>query len=409
MNGVSAFDTITIGHARLRNRIIRAGANEMMTRGGRPQRSLVEFHRRLAAGGVGMTTLAYVAVSPDGRTFADQGVLSVDSLAHYRAVVEAVRAEGACVSAQITHAGSFVQHRSLSSRRAMSASSGIDRMGVLMGRFFQRAMDRRDMEQVRKEFVTAARLAAQVGFDAVELHMGHGYLLNQFISPLSNHRRDAYGGDAAGRVRFPAEVLAAVKDAVGDRIAILAKINLIDGASKGAGVEDAIVTARLLEAAGADMLVLSGGRNIEASWQLFGSPLPYDDLAAMQPGWLARFQFKLLKMQTPRDVVFRPLYFLEAARQVRAAVAMPLCYVGGVLALDHVDTVLAEGFQAVQIARALVHDPALVDRWRADATHRSGCDSRNRCVAMMYGPSGTHCVLTRNAIDPHLNQQDASV
>lgn len=402
-----AFSPVTIGPISLRNRFIRSGANEMMSRHMLPQKALLEFHRRLAAGGVGMTTLAYVAVSPDGRTFADQGVLNAASVPHYRAVTDAIHAEGARASAQITHAGSFVQHKELSTPRAMSSSGGIDKMGVLMGRFFQHAMTQADRDRVRDEFVAAARFAVEAGFDAVELHMGHGYLLNQYISPLSNKRRDAYGGSAENRVRYPAEVLRAVKAAVGDRIAVLAKINLYDGAKGGATVEDGIVTARALEQAGADMLVLSGGRNIESSYVMFSSPLPYDDLAVMQPGLLAKIQFKLLKMATPKSVRFSELYFLEAARRVRAAVGCGLGYLGGVQSLAAAETALGEGFEAVVMARALVHEPGLVNHWREDPAHRSGCTACNRCVAVMYGPSGTHCVLTNNAIDPALNQRDA--
>lgn len=399
-----AFTPVKVGPVTLPNRFIRSGANEMMTRNSVPTKSLLEFHRRLAAGGVGMTTLAYIAVSPDGRTFASQGVINAKSVPHYRAIADAVHAEGALISAQITHGGSFVQHKELSTPRAMSSSGGIDKMGVLMGRYFQRQMTRADMDQVRDEFVEGARLAMEAGFDAVELHMGHGYLLNQYISPLSNKRRDEYGGTAEKRVRFPAEVLAAVKYAVGDRVAVLAKMNLYDGAKGGATVEDGIVTARALEAAGADMLVLSGGRNIESSYVMFSSPLPYDDLAAMQPGWLSKLQFKLLKMATPKTVRFSELYFLDAARQVRAAVKCGLGYLGGVLSLPAAELALSEGFEAVVMARSLVHDAGLVARWREDAAHRSGCTACNRCVALMYGPSGTHCPLTANEIDPKLNR-----
>jgi 2,4-dienoyl-CoA reductase-like NADH-dependent reductase (Old Yellow Enzyme family) len=375
----------------------------MMTRDGAPTKSLLTFHRRLAAGGVGMTTLAYVAVSPDGRTFAGQGVMSRESQPHYAVIADAVHAQGARISAQITHAGSFVQHHELSTPRAMSASGGLDQIGMMQGRFLQREMTRRDMDQVRGEFVAAARLAAEAGFDAVELHMGHGYLLNQFLSPLSNRRRDEYGGSAENRARFPAEVLAAVRAAVGDRMAVLAKINLFDAAKNGATVEDAIVTARILEAGGVDMLVLSGGRNIESPWAIFHSPLPLDDMKALQPDLKSQLQFSLLKAMTPKALKFSELYFLDAARQVRAAVGCSLGYVGGVLSLTAADQLLAEGFDAVVIARALVHDPELIARFRLEPGHRSGCDACNRCVAVMYSAAGTHCTLTRNAIPAKLN------
>ena len=399
-----AFSPLALGPITLPNRFIRSGANEMMTHGSVPTRSLLEFHRRLAAGGVGMTTLAYVAVSPDGRTFESQGVMSPETMPHYRAIAEAVHEAGARISAQITHGGSFVQHNKLSTRRAMSASGGIDQVGLMQGRFLQRAMTQSDMAAVRGEFVAAARLAREAGFDAVELHMGHGYLLNQFLSPLSNKRRDAYGGSAENRVRFPAEVLAAVKDAVGADMAVLAKINLYDGARRGATVADAIITAQALERAGADMLVLSGGRNAEAPWAIFHSPLPLDDMARLQPGLKARLQFAALKAMTPKDIRFRELYFLEAARQVRAAVQCGLGYVGGVLSLEAAQQILSEGFEAVVMARALVHDPALISRFRADPGHRSACDSCNRCVALMYTPAGTACALTDNALPVEWNR-----
>ena len=397
------FSALSLGPISLRNRFIRAGANEMMSVGTLPTKSLLEFHRRLAAGGVGMTTLAYLAISRDGRTFADQGVISEESLPHYRAITDAVHSNGALASAQITHGGSFAQHRELSTPRAMSSSGGIDKVGLIAGRLLQRAMTRADMDQVRQEFVTAAVRAQAAGFDAVELHMGHGYLLNQFISPLSNKRRDAYGGSAEGRVRFPAEVLAAVKAAVGERLAVLAKINLYDGVKGGATVEDAVVTARAQERAGADMLVLSGGRNIESSWAIFHSPLPYEDLTALQPSLLTKLQFGFMKMNTPKSLHFSELYFLGAARKVRAAVGCGLAYVGGVLSLEAAQRVLNEGFQAVQIARALVHDPDLVNRFRKNLAHHSACDACNRCVAMMYTPPGTYCAVTKNAIDARLN------
>lgn len=405
----SPFDPLRVGPATLPNRFVRSGANEMMAHRTIPTASLREFHQRLAAGGVGMTTLAYVAVSRDGRTFADQGVMSAENLPHYRAVVDAVHANGALASAQITHAGSFVQHKELSTRRAMSANSGIDQVGLLQGRFFQRGMNERDMESVIRQFVAAAQLAREAGFDAVEIHMGHGYLLNQFISPLSNKRRDDYGGSAEKRVRFPASVLAAVKEAVGRDLAILAKINLYDGAKGGATVDDAIITARVLERAGADMLVLSGGRNIETPWVIFNGPLPLAEMKALQPrGFVTWLQFAMLKAMTPNKLDFSELYFLDAAREVRAAVSCRLGYVGGVLSAAAAQQVIDEGFDAVVMARALIHDPSLVRRLRDDPKHCSGCDSCNRCVALMYTPAGTSCALTGDALPEAWNRIGAA-
>ncbi|MGR4892566.1 NADH:flavin oxidoreductase [Sphingopyxis sp. LARHCG72] len=399
------FTPVKIGPLTLKNRFIRSGANEMMSKDMRPTRALLDFHTAYARGGIGMTTLAYIAVSKDGRTLPGQGVMSADSLPHYRAVTDAIHAAGAKASAQITHGGSFCQIDDLSTPRAMSASGGIDKMGVLMGRFFQRAMTRVDMDRVRHEFAEAARLCEEAGFDAIEVHMGHGYLLNQFLSPLSNRRRDDYGGSPENRARFPAEVLAAVKAATGGRLAILAKINLFDGVPGGATVDDAIVAARAFEAAGADMLVLSAGRNIESVWAIFGSPLPYDDLAAMQGGLFAKLQFAILKRSVPKLPPFHENYLMDQALALKAglgASSMKLAYLGGVQSLAGADAALEAGFDAIALARALIHDPGMVDAWRTGARAVSGCTACNRCVAVMYGPAGTHCPVVGNALDPAL-------
>lgn len=403
-----AFTPLALGPLTLPNRFIRAGANEMMSAGIAPSKSLLRFHERLAKGGVGMTTLAYVAVSPDGRTFANQGVIAPETVADYRAITEAVHRHGTRASAQITHAGSFVQHRQLSTPRAWSADGGLDKMGLGVGRVLQHAMTRADMDQIIAEFVQAAKLCRDAGFDALEIHMGHGYLLNQFISPLSNHRRDDYGGSAEKRVRFPAEVAAAVKAAVGKDLAVIAKINLHDGVAKGARVEDAIVTAKALERAGVDMLVLSGGRNMESSWALFHSPLPYADLKKIQTSVMGRLQISLLEAMTPKDIRFKPLYFQEAALRVRAEVDCALAYVGGLLSAEDAEALLAQGFEAVVMARALVHEPELINRFREDDQARSHCISCNRCVATMYTPQGLNCPISDTVIDADLNRQTAA-
>ena len=212
------FDPVTIGPITLRNRFIKSGANEAMCLEGKPTKALVKHHRDLAAGGVGMTTVAYMAVAKVGRTLPNQIWMRPEVIPDLRVLTQAVHAEGAAISAQITHGGSFVTGMKVPGR-TISSSSGFNPAGLMKGNILQRAMNEDDMARVEAEFVQAAELAREGGFDAVELHMGHGYLLNQFISPLSNRRTDEYGGSAENRVRFPARVLAAVKGAVGKDMA----------------------------------------------------------------------------------------------------------------------------------------------------------------------------------------------
>ncbi|WP_265919765.1 NADH:flavin oxidoreductase [Cupriavidus nantongensis] len=387
-----AFTPLRIGPLTLRNRFIKAGANEGMTPQGLPTRALVEHHRATAAGGVGMTTVAYAAVADDGLTFAHQLSMRAEQVPHLRVLTEAVHREGAAACLQITHAGSFTTMRHGGSRAPGSASSGLNAFGMMHGVYFQRAMRAPDMERVAGQFAAAARLARDAGFDAVEIHMGHGYLLNQFLSPLSNRRRDGFGGSVENRTRFPAAVLRRVKDAVGADLAVCCKLSVSDGVPGGNQPADSAVTARLLEAEGADLLTLSGGRNVESPWALFGSPMPTAQMKAAAPTALARFGIAMLERSTPRDLAFRELYFLEASRVVRQAVRMPLAYIGGVKSLDNVAQLMTEGFDCIALARALIHDPALVANWRSGAVRHSACDSCNGCVARIYDPAGVSCV-----------------
>jgi 2,4-dienoyl-CoA reductase-like NADH-dependent reductase (Old Yellow Enzyme family) len=387
-----AFEPVRIGPLTLRNRFIKAGANEGMTPHGLPTQALVKHHRDLAAGGVGMTTVAYAAVADNGLTFAHQLSMRPEQVPHLRVLTDAVHREGAAACLQITHAGSFTTMRHNGSRAPGSASSGLNVFGMMHGVYFQRAMREPDMARVADDFAQAARLAREAGFDAVEIHMGHGYLLNQFLSPLSNRRRDAFGGSVENRTRFPAAVLRQVKDAVGAAMAVGCKLSVNDGAPGGNMPADSAAMARILEVEGADLLTLSGGRNVESPWALFGSPMPTAQMKAVAPNAMARFGIAMLEKRTPRDLVFREMYFLEASRVVRQAVKMPLAYVGGVKSLDNVGRLMDEGFDCIALARALIHDPALVAHWRDGTVRHSACDSCNGCVARIYDPAGVSCV-----------------
>ncbi len=402
----SLFAPFKLGPVTLRNRFIRAGANEGMVFEGAPSKALVKHHRDLAAGGVGLTTVAYGAVAKVGRTLPNQVWMRPEILPDLKALADAVHAEGGAISYQLTHGGSFVTSVKVDGP-TMSASSGLNKAGLMRGNFFQRAMTRADMDLVIQQFVDAAELCRQAGFDAVEIHMGHGYLLNQFISPLSNKRKDEYGGSAENRARFPVEVLRRVKEKVGKQMAVLAKINVADGVPGGATVDDAIVTARLLQQAGADLLVLSGGRNIESGWFLFGSNFDMDEMKKVLKGsWLTGLMMKLSQLGTP-TVQFREMYFLEYSRRIRAAVDIALGYLGGARSLANAEQAMAEGFDAVVMARPLIHDPQLVNKFQRGEATASSCINCNRCVPYIYHPAGTMCVLNP-ANDPALNRLRAS-
>ncbi|MBC8651951.1 NADH:flavin oxidoreductase [Pseudomonas sp. MTM4] len=401
----SPFSPLRIGPLTLRNCFIKAATNEGMSIGGVPSKQLVRFHESMAAGGTAMTTLAYCSVSPDGRTLPGQIVLQPDSLTHLRVLTDAVHRHGAAASAQITHGGCFTFMPERSTPRPLSASGGFNKIGMLSGMFRKQAMTEADMDQVVREFAQGARLAREAGFDAVEIHMGHGYLLSQFISPLYNKRRDAYGGSLENRLRFPRQVLRAVLDAVGRDMAVLCKYSITEGVKGGNQPEDGVTIARLLEAEGANMLVLSAGMNAESITTMFGSSFPKENrVRPSNPLVAAAMAIQQLR---ERPVEFRELYLLEHSRRIRQAVKVPLAYLGGVTSLRGVQQVLDEGFDALALGRALIAEPDLVAKFSLGASQQGICTACNRCVAMMYTPGGTSCVLGAPG-DPVLNAQAAA-
>lgn len=391
---VSPFSPVQIGPLTLKNRFIKSATNEGMAKGGIVSEGLAKFHAEIARGGAAMTVVAYCAVSADGRTFEDQAVLNAAARADFAALVDRVHAEGAAVCAQITHAGcfSFLSRKAAQRSRPFSASGGFNKFGAPAGRLFRSAMTRADMDTVVTEFMEAAILARTCGFDAVELHMGHGYLLSQFLSPLYNRRTDAYGGRLENRLSFPLEVLTRVLDAVGDDLAVTVKYSMTDGHPEGAELEDGIAIACALEAAGAHMVVLSNGLNAESVSSMFGSNLP-DSVLRRPRNRIERKVMDWMKISGFDPVEFQELYLLDKALQVRTATGLPLCYLGGVQSLAAAEAVLAAGFETVALGRALLHQPDLIRQFQSGAVTRSGCTACNECVGKLQAPSGVYCVL----------------
>ena len=386
-----AYAPLTIGPLTLRNRFIKAATNEGMSPDGVPSRQLVQFHAAMAAGGVGLTTVAYCAVSADGCTLPNQIRLDRSTLPHLRALTEAVHAQQGAVSAQITHGGCFTFTPMPGGERPLSASGGFNKIGLMSGQYLKREMSVADMQRVAADFAAAAELAREAGFDAVEIHMGHGYLLSQFLSPLYNKRRDEYGGSLVNRMRFPRQVLRQVLDAVGNDLAVICKYSITDGVRGGNRIEEGVEIARQLAAEGAHLLVLSAGLNAESITTMFGSSFPPENRAVVTNPIMKAAMF--IQSLVEKPVHFRELYLLDQARQVRAAVDIPLAYLGGVASAQGVARAMAEGFDTLAMGRVLIHDPAWVNRLRAGQNQRSGCTACNRCVTMMYTEGGTSCVL----------------
>ncbi|HEY5097518.1 MAG TPA: NADH:flavin oxidoreductase [Acidimicrobiales bacterium] len=381
----AVFGPARLGPLTLKNRIIKSATFEGATPKGQVGDDLVAFHRRAAGGGVAMTTVAYLAVSPEGRTDRHCVLLGAEVVPGLRQVTDAVHQAGAAASAQIGHAGPVANARSnrspaLAPTRRLSPSGGMTR-----------AATDDDIARITEEYRRGAALAVEAGFDCLEIHLGHDYLLSSFLSPRLNRRTDRWGGSLAHRSRFPLQVVEAVKGAVGDRAAVTAKLNMADGVDGGFWLEESLEFGRMLEAQGAlDALELTGGSSLSNPMFLFRGEAPRVEFAATLPGPL-RAGFRLVGSRFLREYPFEEAYLLPYARQFLDALSLPLILLGGVNRLDTVEAALGEGFSFVAMARALLREPDLVRRWEQGSTDEGLCIHCNKCMPTIY--TGTRCVL----------------
>ncbi|HEX6418733.1 MAG TPA: NADH:flavin oxidoreductase [Acidimicrobiales bacterium] len=383
-DAVDPFGPATLGPVTLRNRIVKAATFEGRTRDHVVSDELVEFHCRMAAGGVGMTTVAYLAVSPDGCGTPNELILGPDAAPGLARLAEAVHAEGAAISGQIGHAG------------AVAAGTGLPGLSPSPV-FSPLAMKRTKAvtaDQIRRiigDFAAGAAILADAGFDAVELHLGHGYLPSEFLSPRLNRRSDEWGGSLENRARLSREIAAAVREAVGGRVAVLAKLNMADGVRGGLWLDESVEVGRMLERDGTlDAIELTAGSSLQNPMYLFRGEAPVAEMARAMPK-VIRPAFRLFGRAFLREYPYAEAYLLPYARQFRAALDMPLILLGGINRIETVHGALAEGFEFVALGRALLREPELVDRWQKGAMHESLCVHCNKCMATIY--RGTRCVL----------------
>ncbi len=372
------FSTYNLGPLALKNRSIRSAAFEGMCPGHLVSTDLINYHRSVAEGGTGMTTVAYAAVSRSGLSFSHQLWLRREAIPGLKELTGAIHRGGAAAAIQIGHGG-LMAKRSVSGD-CFSPSGGFN----LFGPTWPRSMKPEDIRNVLRDFGNAVHLCREAGFDAVEVHAGHGYLISQFLSPCTNRRKDVYGGSFQNRSRFLREVMDQVMEAAGKDIAILVKINLRDGFRGGMEVDEATETAKLLETIGVHGLVLSGGFVSRTPMYVMRGRMPVRVMGTYMPErwlgpWVRWFGQWLVK-----PFPYTPLYFLQDALEIRRQVSIPLVYVGGVDSKEAIGQALSAGFEFVQIGRALIHDPAFIGKLQSGECQISGCNHTNYCIAVMY-------------------------
>ena len=373
----------------LRNRIIRSGCFEGMCQDGLIADVLIEHHRRVAEGGVGMTTVAYCSVSYDGRAFGHEMWMRPELVPDLQRLADAVHKEGAAVSIQIGHCGFFSNPKEIG-RRPLGASPKF----CLFRLSFCEAMTEAQINDKIEDFGQTAELVKQAGFDAVEIHAGHGYLLSQFLSPWTNHRKDRYGGSLENRLRFPLAVIRRVRQAVGEDFPILIKMNASDGIKGGLEMKESIEVARQLESVGASALVVSCGFTAKTPLYMMRGKVPTREMAANQTDWLLRIGMSLFGWFMVQRYRFDRLFLLKEAEQIRKAVTLPVIYIGGVLRLEDMHFVMQRGFEFFEVGRATVRDPDFVKNLQSGKYAASDCDQCNRCIATMDA-GGVYCVSAK--------------
>lgn len=377
-----------LGGLELRNRLIRSGCYEGFCRDGEVTEGLINHHSELASGGIAMTTLAYGCVLPEGRTFADQIVISHDSLPGLKRLVEAVHTEGAAISIQLTHGGYFADPKVIGGT-PMGASKVFNNYRMVS----PAPMDAAEISRVIEAFGNAASLVQEAGFDAVEIHAGHGYLLSQFLSPYTNRRDDEWGGSPENRCRLPAAVVQAVRARVGEGFPILVKMNVSDGIKGGQEIEGAILTASAFENAGATALIPSCGFTSKTPFMMLRGNVPVKEMAKNRPTASERIMTRLFGGIMVQTYPYEPLFLQDYSEKILDAVKLPVIYVGGVVSERGISQLMGQGFSFVQIGRATIRDTEFPNKLIKGEITESDCDICNRCIAAMDG-GGVYCVST---------------
>ena len=376
------FTPCKIGPVTLRNRVIRSAAFENMAYGNRPSQDLYDYHVAVARGGVGMTTVAYAAVARSGLSFDGQLWMREEIVPELRRLTDAVHAEGAKASIQLGHCGNMT-HSYTCGCLPVGASGGFN----LYSPTFVRALRREEIFALVEDFGNAVHLARKAGFDCVEIHAGHGYLISKFLSPYTNRRRDEFGGPLENRMRFMRLVIKRVMEAAGDDMGVIVKVNMHDGFKGGMQTEECLEVARELERLGVHALVLSAGFVSKAPMEVMRGEMPLKTLALYMKHWKfwwLKAGLALVGRKMIPTVPYKELYFLDDAKKFRAALKMPLIYVGGVNSRSSMEEVLDSGFVAMQVARALVRDTDFVNKLRSGEIECSGCGHSNYCIGRMY-------------------------
>ncbi|GAB4370864.1 MAG: NADH:flavin oxidoreductase [Deltaproteobacteria bacterium] len=360
------FEPAVLGGISLRNRIVRSATWEgMCDPEGAPTERLIALYEALAEGGVGLILSGYAFVLPEGRQTPGMMGMHDDALVPpLRELTRRVHAKGGTIAAQLVHAGGQANRR-------VSGLPPVGPSAVSLPHYEEppQPLSPEEIQRVVEAFGRAAARAKEAGFDGVQLHGAHGYLIGQFLSPRTNRRENGYGGSLPNRARFAVEVVSAVRNAVGKDYPVWIKQNGDDFLDGGLSIEESVEAARILERAGIDAIEVSGGT----------------------PGSGAKSAAR-----TRIDSVEKEGYHRAFAKAIKTAVRVPVGVVGGLRTPSLLEEILRSGdADFVSMARPFIREPGLVRRWMAGDTSRAACISCNGCFLPGIKEGGIYCVVER--------------
>jgi len=356
------FSETKINGMSLSNRFVRSATwSGMAAQDGSPTPQLVDLLMKLAQGGVGMIITGHAYIRKDGQAGPNQlGAYSDKLIPGLLDLVQTVHDQGGKIVLQVSHAGFFANPNVTGTIPiAPSTMEG-------MAKAPRKEMTHQDIREVIEGFGAAAMRAREAGFDGVQIHAAHGYLLSQFFSPKLNHRTDEYGGIIGNRARLLLEVFRAIRGTVGRDYPLLVKMNSQDFVDGGLVLEDSIQVGLMLEDEGIDAIELSGGLPISK------------ELGSIRKGIVAEG---------------REAYFRDEARAFRDTVSVPLILVGGIRSFQVAERLVKEGVaDYLSMSRPFIREPDLINRWKAGDLRKSTCVSGNSCLTAAMRGEGIYCV-----------------
>ncbi len=358
------FDQTTINGMTLQNRMVRSATWEgMCDSDGRPTEKLINCYRELAKGGVGLIISGYTFVRTDGKQLPGKMGLHTDDFStEMKSLTKAVHDEGGKICIQLVHAGGQTDSTNAGSQPYAPSSVQVDQFPEL-----PRELPLPEIKDIVSAFGNSARRAKADGFDAIQLHGAHGYLINQFLSPLTNRRTDEYGGSIENRCRFLMEVYQGVREAVGDDFPVMIKLNGADNLEGGLENSDAVYAAKKLSEAGIDAIEVSAG-----------TPASGDEGPVRG------------KINKPE----KEAYNLGPARLIKETVNCPVMVVGGFRSYEVSEKAISkDGMDYISMARPFIREPGLPLRWKEGDRSPAKCISCSKCFIPGLKEGGIYCVV----------------